>query len=127
MYKLKILMCVYKLGKKLNVLRVSFKRNLYHSHFSNGLYHSLFRLYPIKRTDNAESASSPSNYIPRTQSHLNIAEFGGDKHGAHVPGSHSLGEEKCGISMLLAREDDFRRFNTALNDADLTIRWEAAS
>lgn len=45
--------------------------------------------YPVKRTDNAESASNPSNYIPRMQSHLNIAEFGGDKHGAHVPGSHS--------------------------------------
>jgi len=45
--------------------------------------------YPVKWTDNTESASNPSNYIPWTQSHLNIAEFGGDKHGAHVSGSHS--------------------------------------
>jgi hypothetical protein len=45
--------------------------------------------YPVKRIDNAESASNPSNYIPRTQFHLNIAEFGGDKHRMPVPGSHS--------------------------------------
>lgn len=77
-----------------------------------------------------ESASSPSNYISRMQSHLNIAEFGGDKHGAHVPGSHSPGARRYlwrteGILGLLAREDNFRRFNIALNDADLAIpRWQ---
>lgn len=105
-YKLKTLMCFHELGKNLNgenVLRISFKRNLYHLHFSNRLYHSPFRLYPIKRTDNAESASSPSNYIPRTQSHLNIAEFGGDKHGAHVPGSHSPSEEKFAAYQCYSR------------------------
>lgn len=31
---------------------------------------------------------SPSNYISRTQSHLNIAEFDGDKHEPHGSGSH---------------------------------------
>lgn len=87
----------------------------------NRLYHSPFRLYPIKRTDNAESASSPSNYIPRTQSHLNFAEFGGDKHGAHVPGSHSPGEERFVAYRRYSREDNFRRFNIALNDVDLTM------
>lgn len=61
------------------------------------------------------------------QFHLNIAEFGGDKHGTHVPGSHSPGAKRDlrrtkGMRGLLAREDNFHRFNIALSDADLLVR-----
>ena len=34
---------------------------------------------------------------------------------------HLVRGEICGVPMLLAREDNFRRFNVALNDADLAL------
>jgi len=86
------------------------------------------RPYSVKRTDNAESTSSPSNYIPRTQSHLNIVEFGGDKHGAHVPGSHSLGTRRdlrhINCSRRRTTSVDLISHWTMLNSA---TRWKAAN